>query len=153
MFCRLKNDTDFGKIHIPAPVTSSNLFISEAIKHSYTHFISATGSCKFKTSKNWYDSLYISVLRTFRGHLVRVWTWGMDNEKSWTFPQTPWETPSHFCPSMNLTYKWRYNERLLDTYCCMVLVLFILTLVLAWKGIHVDPCLSRTWRWFEAVEI
>lgn len=39
MFCRLKNDTDFGKIHIPAPVTSSNLFISEAIKHSYILYL------------------------------------------------------------------------------------------------------------------
>lgn len=144
---------DFGKIHIPAPVMSSNLFISEAIKHSCIHFISATGSCKFKTSSKRYDFLYISVLHTFMGHLVRVWTW------EWTM-RTHEPSLKHlgklrviFCPTMNLTYKWSCNETLLETYHCMVFVLFILSLVLVWKGIHVDPCSSRTWRWFEAVEI
>lgn len=138
---------------------SSHLFISESIEHSYIHFISATGSCKFNTWNQLgmisFTSLYyIQNIRTCYGTHSESWYLGNGKKKSWTSPQTSWRNSKS---SSALTWICLINEILmkynLRAYYYVVSELFIPTLMLYWKGTSMDPCSAGRLEWFVAVEI
>lgn len=121
---------------------SSHLFISEAVKHSYIHFISITGSCKFNTWNKLGVISFTSIsyrqnIGTFYGTCSESWYLGNGRREVLNFPSNILEKLQvFFCPNMDLTYKWSFNETHFESL-----------LLCGFRAVHsqFDALLKRYW--------